>query len=71
MENIKSYLMSAGGFIALAGIISIALYFIGYNLRILMWINTWGQTVAWIIRIGLVVLGGALYLMGKLSTKEI
>lgn len=70
MENIKSYMVSIGGFIALAGIISIVLSFINYNLRILMWIENWGPTVGWIIRIGLVVAGGVLVLIGRLSTKE-
>jgi len=70
MEQVKSYLMSIGGFIALAGVISIVLSFINYNLRILMWIDNWGTTVGWIIRIGLVVVGGVLILIGKLSTRE-
>jgi hypothetical protein len=70
MDNIKSYMVSIGGFIAVAGILSIVLSFIGYNLRILMWIDTWGTTVGWIIRIGLVVLGGVIFMIGKFSTKQ-
>ncbi|MBN1531596.1 MAG: hypothetical protein JXA20_02940 [Spirochaetes bacterium] len=70
MEKIKSYMMSIGGFIAVAGILSIILSFIGYNLRILMWIDMWGPTMGWIIRIGLVVLGGILFIIGKLSSRQ-
>jgi hypothetical protein len=55
---------SFGGFLALAGVLSIALYFAHYNLRILMWIDRWGSGVGWGIRIGLVVLGAILLLAG-------
>ncbi len=50
-------------YMALAGIISIVLNFMERNLSILMWIDTWGETIGWGIRIGLIVIGGALFLM--------
>jgi hypothetical protein len=55
---------SIGGFLALAGLLSIALHFFHYNLRILTWIDRWGAGAGWGIRIGLVVLGGILLLAG-------
>lgn len=55
---------SIGSFMAIAGLISIALYFFGYELKILMWIDNWGETVGWAIRGGLVVVGAALWLFG-------
>ena len=59
-----------GAFIALVGAFSTALYFIGYNLRILMWIDSWGQTAGWVIRIGLLVGGLALFLVFRTSGEE-
>ena len=53
-----------GMYMALAGIISIVLLFLERNLTILMWIDMWGETVGWAIRIGLIVVGGALFLLG-------
>ena len=58
-------LSSVGAFIALIGVISIILYFIGYNLRYLMWIDNWGPTTGWIIRGALVVVGGILFQVFK------
>ncbi len=59
-----------GGFLALAGILSIVLHFIGYNLRILMWIDRWGMGVGWGIRGGLVVVGGVLFFIGVMSSSD-
>jgi len=57
-------LYSAGGFLALAGIISIALYFIDWNLSVLMWIDIWGPTMGWIIRIGVTAIGVIMFAIG-------
>lgn len=65
-----SKIASIGGFIAVAGIASIALYFAEMNLKILMWIDSWGPQTGWIIRIGLVVVGGILFAVGKFAGKE-
>jgi hypothetical protein len=54
-------LSGLGGFLALIGVVSSVLYLIGYNLRILMWIDTWGPGAAWGIRGGLIVAGAALF----------
>ncbi len=55
------YMKSIGSFMAIAGLISIALFFFGYELKILMWIDNWGETVGWLIRGGLVVIGAAIW----------
>jgi hypothetical protein len=47
--------------VALAGVASIVLALIGFNLRILMWIDMWGDGVGWVIRAAIVVLGGAIF----------
>lgn len=59
-----------GGFLVLAGILSFVLYYANYNLRILMWVDNWGESTGMIIRGGLVLLGGVLYLMGGASQKR-
>jgi len=40
---------------------SIVLNLVGYNLRILMWIDLWGDTVGWLIRVALLIGGVALF----------
>jgi hypothetical protein len=50
-----------GGWLFFFGIGSIALYFLGMEFRLLSWIETWGETAAWAIRVGLAVVGGALW----------
>ncbi len=59
-----------GSAIAILGVASIVLYFLDYNLKILMWIDNWGDTMGWIIRVGLVVIGLALMVFGKPKTTE-
>jgi len=45
----------------LLGVVSAVLYFTDIKLRILFWINTWGEGAAWGIRGGLIVAGAALF----------
>ncbi len=63
MDFIKSKIASFGGLLALMGLGSILLSIFNYNLRLLMWIDIWGTTMGWVIRIGLIVGGGAIYFM--------
>jgi hypothetical protein len=63
-ENIMlDKLRSFAGFAAAAGLASIVLNLVGYNLRILMWIDLWGDVVGWMIRGGLLVGGAAAYFL--------
>ncbi len=59
-----------GMYMAIAGIASIALLFANMNLIILSWIDMWGDTIGWVIRIGLVVVGGILFFMGNAPEEE-
>lgn len=61
---------SIGSFMALAGIISSVLSFFDYNLRILTWIDNWGYTAGWGIRIGLIVVGAILFFVFKQGEEE-
>jgi hypothetical protein len=56
-------LRSFAGFVAIAGLASIVLNLVGYNLRILMWIDLWGDAMGWVIRIGLLVGGAAAFFL--------
>ncbi|WP_282079819.1 hypothetical protein [Aquimarina algiphila] len=59
-----------GSYIAIAGAISILLNFFNYNLKILIWIDSWGLTTGWIIRVGILVLGLILFFIGSKQTSE-
>jgi hypothetical protein len=65
MGNIKSKIGQAGLVIAVMGIASIILSIFNYNVRLLAWIDIWGETAGWIIRIALIVGGGAMFLLLK------
>ncbi|WP_299125911.1 hypothetical protein [uncultured Winogradskyella sp.] len=63
MEHITSKLGKGGLLLAALGIMSIVLSVFNYNVRILAWVDAWGNTTGWIIRILLIVGGGALFLI--------
>ncbi len=54
-----------GGYLMFFGIGSIVLSFLNMQFIILSWIDTWGSSVGWGIRIALIVGGAALFLVGK------
>ena len=56
---------SLGGLMFLFGAGSMVLGLVGYEFTLLMWVDNWGPTVGWIIRIALAVVGGALWLFGE------
>lgn len=55
---------------AILGLLAIVLNFMDRVPRLLMWIYLWGDTVAWIIKIALVVVGGALFFFAKSDEVE-
>ena len=54
-----------GGIMFFFGIGSIVLYFLNMQFILLAWIDLFGETAAWAIRIGLAVVGGILWLKGR------
>lgn len=71
MDFIKSKLSSIGALLAIFGLGSAILSLFDYNLRILMWVDLWGTTMGWVIRIGLIVVGVALlFLFNKSEEAE-
>ena len=49
-----------GSTLILAAVISAALSFTNYELRLLLWIDLWGTGIGWLIRLGLLALGTGL-----------
>jgi hypothetical protein len=47
------------------GVGSIILSFFNMEFMLLSWIDTWGESAGWAIRIGLAVVGGALWLIAR------
>ena len=71
METIKSKLGQAGLVLAAMGIISALLSIFNYNIRLLAWIDLWGSSMGWILRVLLVLGGGALFfLFGRMEEGE-
>ena len=61
MESMKSKLGKGGLLLGALGIMSIVLSIFNYNIRLLAWIDIWGDNMGWVIRILLIMGGGALY----------
>ena len=56
---------SFGSTLAILGILAIVLDFVNMVPKVLAWIYSWGDGVAWGIKIAFVVVGGALWLIGR------
>ncbi len=56
-----------GGYLFFFGAGSMVLNFLNMEFIILAWIDSWGDTTGWAIRIGLAVVGGAMWLLGRQS----
>ena len=60
---------SIGGLLVVLGIAAIVFGFMERVPTVLQWIYNWGDTGAWAIKIGLIVIGAALYFMGSKQKK--
>ena len=58
-----------GGYLFFFGLGSIVLHFINMQFILLVWIDLWGENVAWAIRIGMTVVGGVLWLIGSRTSE--
>lgn len=65
MNNVKKL----GGALLLLGVVTCILNFMGYNLKILMWIDNWGSGTGWGIRVGMIVVGSVLVFLGSRMDK--
>ena len=57
MKNLGIYLL-------IAGIGSILLNQVGYEFKLLMWVDNWGATTGWAIRGGAIAMGIVLFVAG-------
>jgi hypothetical protein len=69
-DKIAQFGVQAGSALFLFGLASSILYWLDYNLRILLWIDMWGETMGWLIRGALIVGGGVLFVVAKMMAKE-
>lgn len=67
----KLKLQKIGGVLALIGLGSIIMSLFDYNLLILAWIDFFGDTFAWIIRIGFIIVGILLYFKYDVDDAEL
>lgn len=56
---------SIGGWLFIFGAGSFLLHFFDMEFRLLSWIDNWGPTTGFAIRVGLIVVGAALWLIGR------
>ncbi|MDX5436738.1 MAG: hypothetical protein LPK03_06055 [Pontibacter sp.] len=54
-----------GLFLLLAGAVSLFLELTGANLLVLNWLNQFGDTASWAIRIGVTLMGGIIYYLRR------
>lgn len=56
---------SFGSLLVFLGIAAILLDFLDRVPKLLVWIYMWGDGVAWVIKIAIIILGAVLFLLGK------
>ena len=59
-----------GGLLVFFGVGSIVLNLMEREFVILSWIDNWGENVGWGIKIGFIVVGGLMWLMGGKSQQQ-
>lgn len=59
-----------GGYLLFFGIGSIILSLLEMNFILLMWIDNWGESIGWTIRIGITILGGIFTYFGANREEE-
>lgn len=61
---------SIGGLLFLLGLGSFVLHYMNMEFKLLMWVDHWGPTVGTAIRVGMIVVGAALWMVGNKREKE-
>lgn len=56
---------SIGGWLIVLGLGSFVLQWLGYDFRLLSWVDNWGSTIGLVIRLSCVVVGIALCVLGS------
>jgi len=60
-----------GGYMVFFGLFAIVLGFLNRVPKILFWIYNWGEMMAWVIKAAFVVVGAALFFLGKSPEEEV
>jgi hypothetical protein len=63
--NVRQVISTIGAVIAIYGIASSVLFFIGYNMRLLVWVDQWGSGAGWLIRALMIAAGVGMYISGR------
>ncbi len=61
---------SIGGLLFFLGLGSFVLHYMNMEFKLLMWVDNWGPTTGTLIRIGMIVVGGGLWLLGHRRESE-
>ena len=59
-----------GGLMFFLGLFSVGMHFLERELVLLLWIDNWGEVTGWTIRIALIVIGGGLWIAGRINDSE-
>jgi hypothetical protein len=59
-----------GGYLFFFGVGSMVLSFVNMEFIILSWVDTWGESTGWTIRVGMAVIGGAMWMFGGQSESK-
>lgn len=61
---------SFGSLLLLLGVLAIVLDFVGRVPKLLVWIYEWGDGVAWVIKIAIIIVGAILFFLGRKNEGE-
>jgi len=61
---------SLGGTLFLFGVGSSVLHLLGREFVVLLWVDLWGPTVGWAVRIALALVGSVLWLAGNQTERQ-
>lgn len=67
----REFIANLGGGIAFIGVLSIVLHFFGRDLRALELLEKWGPEAGLAIRIGMIVIGSAIYFLLRKKSEDV
>lgn len=59
-----------GSYLVIIGLLAVVLDYVNMVPRVLMWIYNWGNEIAWSIKVGLIVLGAIVWLIGSAKERQ-
>lgn len=59
-----------GGLMFFLGLVSAGMHFLGREVALLIWIDSWGDSIGWVIRGGLIIVGAGLWLMSRRNGQQ-